>query len=282
MSTPAPIIVAPPLPLRPVVALGSWITCTLAEFGSFTMFSLRAMLAVLLGVRAWAWWPRFSTQLYFIGARSIPVLALTGGVTGAILAIEGYDQFAALGQETRLGGVVNISIVKQIGPLLAAIMLAGRVGCSLAAELGSMRITEQIDAMRAMGADPVRILVAPRLIACVLMIPILTIVSNLCGITGGWLVTTRIYGVENLAYWEFTQQFIDWFDVAMGLAKSFFFGGAIALVACYKGLTCRPGAQGVGRATTEAFVASFVAIVLINLVLAKLLNDVDALRLGEF
>ena len=271
---------APPL-LRPVASLGGWINNSLADFGVFAAFVVASCVALVTGVRAWAWWPRFSTQLYFIGARSIPVLALTGGVTGAILAIEGYDQFAALGQETRLGGVVNISIVKQIGPLLAAVMLAGRVGCSLAAELGSMRITEQIDAMRAMGADPVRVLVAPRLVACVVMIPGLTVVSNLCGITGGWLVTTRLYGVDDLAYWTFTADFVDWFDVSMGLIKSFFFGGAIALVACHKGLTCRPGAEGVGRATTEACVASFVAIVLMNLGLAKLLNDIDALRLGQ-
>lgn len=270
------------LPVRIIAALGAWITTTLANFGQLAAFVGRCFRALLFGARAWAWWPRLSTQLYFIGSKSIPVLALTGGVTGAILAIEGWDQFAALNQETRLGGVVNISIVKQIGPLLAAIMLAGRVGCSLAAELGSMRTTEQIDAMRAMGADPMRILVAPRFVACVLMIPILTVVSNLCGITGGWLVTTRIYGVDDLAYWQFTADFVDWFDVAMGLTKSFFFGGAIALIACFKGMTCRPGAEGVGRATTEAFVASFVAIVLINLVLAKLLNDLDAIRMGQF
>lgn len=272
---------APPL-LRPFAAMGDAVIRTLAGSGRFALFFLNAIRALIFGVRAWAWWPRLSTQFYFIGAKSIPVLALTGGVTGAILAIEGWDQFAALNQQNRLGGVVNISIVKQIGPLLAAVMLAGRVGCSLAAELGSMRTTEQIDAMRAMGADPMRVLVAPRLVACVLMIPVLTVVSNMCGITGSWLIVTRVYGVDDLAYWTFTADFVDWFDVSMGLMKSFFFGAAIALVGCYKGLNSRPGAEGVGRATTSAFVASFIAIVLLNLVLAKLLNDIDAWRLGEF
>lgn len=210
----------------------------------------------------------------------MPVLALTGLFIGAVLAIEGYGQFAAFGQEQRLGGVVNISIVKQIGPVLAAVMLAGRVGCSLTAELGSMRVTDQLDALRVMAADPIKVLVAPRVVACVLMIPILTVASNVCGVMGGWLVTTQIYGVGETAYWDFSAAFIDWYDVMNGLVKSVFFGAAIALISCYKGFTCKPGAQGVGRATTEAFVSSFVSIVIINLLLAKLLNDVEVLRKG--
>jgi phospholipid/cholesterol/gamma-HCH transport system permease protein len=126
----------------------------------------------------------------------------------------------------------------------------------------------------------VRVLVAPRFVACIVMIPVLTVVSNICGIFGGWLVTTQFYGVDQTGYWEFTRLFIDWFDVFTGLLKSLFFGGAIALISCYKGFTCRSGAQGVGEATTEGFVSSFIAIVLLNLVLAKFLNDVDAIRLG--
>ncbi len=266
--------------LAPVEMLGARISALLASFGLFAAFCARAVLAVFTGVSTWAWWPRIGRQLFFVGSASLPVLALTGGVTGAILAIEGYGQFKMLGQEHRLGGVVNISIVKQIGPVLAAVMLAGRVGCALTAELGSMKVTEQIDAMRVMASDPMRVLVAPRLVACVLMIPVLTVVSNLCGVGGGWFITTQVYGVDQRAYWDFTRFFVDWFDVLSGLIKSVFFGGAIALIACYKGFTCREGAEGVGRATTAAFVASFIAIVLINLILAKLLNDIDAWRLG--
>lgn len=267
----------------PVVAsitrFGAVVSAWIERFGEAVSFALATFHAVIFGVRAWSRWRRLSQQLYLIGTRSVPVLALTGAVTGAILAIEGYAQFAAFGQEQRLGGVVNISIVKQIGPVLAGVMLAGRVGCSLTAELGSMRVTEQLDAMRVMAADPIRVLVAPRFVACIVMIPVLTVVSNVCGVFGGWLVTTQFYHVEQLGYWEFTRVFIDWFDVFSGLLKSLFFGGAIALIACYKGFTCRSGAQGVGQATTEAFVASFVAIVVLNLVLAKFLNDVDAIRL---
>ena len=262
-----------------ITRLGASIRTTVSRAGLFTRFAWASVAAIIFGIGSWAKWRALSPQLYLIGSRSVPVLALTGATIGAILAIEGYDQFAALGQEHRLGGVVNISIVKQIGPVLAAVMLAGRVGCALTAELGSMRVTDQIAAMRVMAADPMRVLVAPRVMACILMIPILTIVSNVCGVGGGWVVITQIYEVDGRAYWDFTASFLDWFDVFNGLVKSLFFGLAIGLIACFKGFHCRAGAQGVGRATTEAFVASFVAIVLINLVLAKLLNDIDAWRL---
>ena len=266
--------------LKAMARFGRLIAEGLIELGDFTRFAWAAIVGLVTGRRAWGRWSRLGRQLFRIGVTSVPVLTLTGAVTGAILAIEGYDQFALFGQQDRLGMVVNISIVKQIGPMLAAVMLAGRVGCSLAAELGSMKVTEQLDAMRVMGANPVHVLVGPRLVACVVMIPALTIVSNVCGVWGGWLVTTKFYGVDPIRFWKFSASFIDWFDVSTGIFKSVFFGAAIALVACWKGFTCRTGAQGVGRATTESFVLSFVAIVVLNLVLAKVLNDIDALRMA--
>ncbi len=269
-----------PAALRAVAALGAavWRAFTLlperlAAFGRFSRFAG----AVILGigaVRAWARHDRFGRQLYFVGTMSVPVLALTGSFIGMILAIEGYLQFASIGQEGRLGGVINVSLIKQIGPVLAAVMLAGRVGCALTAELGSMRVTEQLDAMRAMAADPVRVLVCPRVIACVVMIPPLTVISNLCGILGGWLITTRYYNADPGQYWHYTEQLVGWFDIINGLTKSLFFGLAIGLIACYKGFNCKPGAEGVGRATTDSFVTSFLAIIAINLFLAKILNDV--------
>lgn len=269
---------AAPAPLSsiglPIQRLGAFVFGRLSQLGDFAHFVWLTLAALVGGARQWARWSRLGGQLYAVGTRSVPVLGLTGAFIGAVLAVEGYDSFATYGQEHRLGGVVNISIVKQIGPVLAAVMLAGRVGCSLTAELGSMRVTDQLDAMRVMAADPVRILVVPRVIACIVMIPILTVASNVCGVCGGWLVTVQLHGVSNERYWDYTKYLIDWFDVFNGMAKSLFFGGAIGLISCYKGFTCRPGAQGVGRATTEAFVTSFVSIVMMNLVLAKLLNDV--------
>lgn len=263
-----------------ISALGRRISTRIEAFGRFARFASAVGGSLLNPASGWARWSRLAPQLFFIGTRSIPVIALTGVFIGAILGIEGYLQFKTIGQQDRLGGIINISVVKQIGPVLAAVMLAGRVGCSLAAELGSMRVTEQLDAMRAMASDPVRTLVAPRVAACIVMIPALTIVSNLCGVAGGWLVTTRYYDANPEGYWRFTEAFISWFDVANGLTKSVFFGAAIGLIACYKGFTCRPGANGVGRATTDAFVSSFIAIIVINFVLAKLLNDLDLIRTG--
>jgi phospholipid/cholesterol/gamma-HCH transport system permease protein len=261
----------------PLSAFGASITQRLAYFGRFLGFAGSTGVALAQPARTWLRWGYLGPQLYFIGSKSVPVIALTGAFIGAILAIEGLPQFRAFALESRLGGVVNISVAKQIGPVLAAVMLAGRVGCSLAAELGSMRVTDQLDAMRVLGVSPVRVLAAPRVAACVLMIPVLTVVSNLCGVAGGWLMLVPIAGVANDEYWQFTEQFIGWFDVANGLIKSVFFGFAIGIIACYKGFHCRAGAVGVGRATTEAFVTSFVAIVIINFVLAKLLNDIDRL-----
>lgn len=266
--------------VQQVERLGRRVTRSIVNFGRFSRFAAGTVSAIATGAPAWAKWGRLAPQLFFIGAMSVPVIALTGAFIGAILAIEGYLQFAMIGQEDRLGGVINISLVKQIGPVLAAVMLAGRVGCSLAAEIGSMRVTEQLDAMRAMAADPMRVLVAPRVVACVVMIPALTVASNLCGIVGGWIVTTRFYDANPEQYWRFTAAFVSWFDVTNGLIKSLMFGAAIGVIACYKGFNCRPGAEGVGRATTDTFVVSFIAIIIINLVAAKFLNDMDLLRTG--
>ena len=151
-------------------------------------------------------------------------------------------------------------------------MVAGRVGGALAAELGTMKVTEQLDALRAMGSDPIRVLVVPRFVACVVMTPILTIYSDILGSWGAWLVVVRIFEVPGADYWYHTANFVTWWEPAGGLAKSLFFGACIGLASCYKGFFCRPGAAGVGRAATSAFVSSFIAIIMINLVLAHFLN----------
>ncbi len=249
------------------------------DFGRFTRFAYWAIRGVP-AVQTWSRGARLRSQMYFVGTTSVPVLIITGSFIGMILAIEGYLQFAAIGQEGRLGGVINISLTKQIGPVLAAVMLAGRVGCSLTAELGTMRVTEQLDAMRAMAADPIRVLVIPRVLACTAMIPILTVVSNLCGVMGGWFIVTRYFHSDATTYWRYTAEFVAWTDLANGLVKSVVFGLMIGLIACYKGFHCKPGAEGVGRATTDSFVTSFIAIIISNLFLAKVLNDLDLIYHG--
>lgn len=264
---------------RAVASLGRALVLRVAGFGEFARF-VGATFAGCLHVAAWTRWDRLGRQLFFVGTASVPVLAITGAFVGMILAIEGYPQFATIGQESRLGGIINLSVVKQLGPVLAAVILAGRVGCSLTAELGTMRVTEQLDAMRALASDPVRVLVVPRVAACIVMIPALTVISNLCGIVGGWFVTTQVYPTDGALYARYSALFVTWFDIFNGQAKSLVFAAAIGLIACYKGFTCRPGAEGVGRATTDSFVTSFMAIIGINLVLAKALNDLDILLAG--
>lgn len=263
----------------PIARLGSRILQRVANFGQFSRFAWETV-AGISQVRQWSRRERIGRQLFFIGTTSVPVIAIVGAFIGMILAFEGFRQFQAIGQESRLGGVINLSVVKQIGPVLAAVMLAGRVGCALTAELGSMRVTEQLDAMRAMGSDPVRVLAVPRFLACLVSVPLLTIVSNGCGVIGGWLIITKFYDADPALYGRFSAQFVNWFDIMSGFIKAVFFGGAIGIISCWKGFTCKPGAQGVGEATTDSFVTSFIAIILMSLVLAKLLNDIDFIIFG--
>lgn len=225
-------------------------------------------------------WSQLAPPLLTVGVESVLVVAITGAFIGMILALESYAQFEALGQAERLGGVINIAVTKQIGPVLAAVMIAGRVGGALAAELGTMRITEQLDAMEAMDADPMRILVAPRVVACVVMAPILTIYSDALGALGAWFITVKVYGVGNADYWYFTADLLDTWPPMTGLIKAGVFGLAIGLISCYMGYICSHGAAGVGRAATDAFVYSFLAVIAINLVLADFLNTLWALIYG--
>jgi phospholipid/cholesterol/gamma-HCH transport system permease protein len=212
-------------------------------------------------------------QMFEIGTLSIPVVMITGAFIGAVLAIETHPQFKAIGLENRIGSVINISVVKQIGPVLTAVMLAGRVGGALTAELGTMKVTEQIDAMRAMAADPIRSLAVPRFLACILMMPALTIFSDALGMAGGWFLAVNVLAVDNAAYWQYASS-LDYFTIMTGFLKSLFFGAAIASVGCYKGFNATAGAQGVGRACTEAFVASFIIILVMNFFIAMLMNTI--------
>jgi len=214
------------------------------------------------------------TCMYQIGVESLLVVMITGGFIGMVMAVQSYDQFRFMHLETNLGAVINISLVKELGPVLAATMLAGRVGSSMAAELGTMRITEQIDALSVLGANPVHYLVVPRFLACVLLIPLLTIMADAAGVFGGWLISTQVCGIDSLHYWNHTEEYIGSFELFSGVVKSVFFGAAIAVVSCQRGFNCRAGAEGVGRAATEAFVFSFVAILTLDFFLGIITNAI--------
>jgi len=206
--------------------------------------------------------------LYEVGVQSVPVVCVTGLFIGMVLAVQSYDTLSQLHFQSQIGSVINGTLVKELGPVLAAVMLAGRVGSSIAAEIGTMKVSEQIDALKALGADPVSYLVAPRFLACFLMIPALTMLAEGVGIFGGWFVSTQIYGVSSHLFWTFSDRFVTAFDVITGVLKSMSFGAAIAVIACQRGFRCGSGAEGVGRAATEAFVSSFIAILALDFVLA--------------
>ena len=260
-------------PLDTVEKIGSRGLYWLDSFGDYVRFLGRICYWVIRGPGRFAR-SQLLVQMFEIGTLSIPVVVITGAFIGAVLAIEAYSQFEAIGLASRLGSVINISVVKQIGPVLTAVMLAGRVGGALTAELGTMRVTEQIDALRAMASDPIRTLATPRFMACIIMMPVLTVCSDWTGAIGGWIASVHLLGVDAREYWIYATTSLDIFTINTGLIKSVFFGAAIASVACYKGFNCGSGAQGVGKACTEAFVLSFVAILIMNFFLALLLNSI--------
>ena len=245
--------------------LGDRTLSSLAAFGRFWRFfglTLSWLMSFSTGwVRSWR---LIAPVAYEVGTCSLPVIMVTGTFVGMVLAVQAFAQFAAAGLEDRMGVIINLSVVRELGPVLAGVMLAGRVGGALTAQLGTMNVTEQIEALRVMGADPVRYLVVPRFLACVLLTPFLTIYCDVMGALGGWFITVKIYGVSSTPYWQYTRDAIEHFDIWIGLIKSVFFGAAIAMISCYKGFYCRSGAEGVGRACTESFVASFMVILILD------------------
>jgi len=222
--------------------------------------------------------PRRGTLLpcaYEIGIRSLPVIALTGTFIGMVLSVQSYAQLKDYYLETRMGALINLSLVRELGPVLAATMLAGRIGSSMAAELGTMRVTEQIDALGSMGVNPVHYLVVPRFLGCMLLIPILTLFADFMGIVGGAYFSVWIFNIDWHFYLTNSNKIVSEADVFIGVFKSIFFGATIGLIGCHRGFNSRAGAQGVGRAATEAFVLSFVFILLLDLALGTIFEALD-------
>jgi phospholipid/cholesterol/gamma-HCH transport system permease protein len=205
------------------------------------------------------------------------VIAITGAFIGMVLAVQAYGQFHTLGMETSLGAVIHISVVRELGPVLAAVMLSGRVGSAMAAELATMRVTEQLDALACLGVDPVKYLAAPRVLACVLLLPLLTVFADLLGLVGSSLICLQVYQIDSYHYWKHTQDYVRVWDVLTGLAKSVVFGAVLSLIACHRGFHARAGAAGVGRAATEAFVLAFVAILVLDFFMAMFFNALHGL-----
>ena len=251
-------------PMRWFTDSGAIVIDCFTAVGDVSMFTIQTISWLLTR------FPQKETLLpnfYQVGVRSLPVVALTGTFIGMVLAVQSYAQFAHLGLQTRLGGVINVSLVTELGPVLAGTMLAGRVGSAMAAELGTMRVTEQIDALTSMGANPIHYLVVPRLLACLCLIPALTVVANFMGVIGGAFYSIFILDIDAFYYWHNSRSIVGLYDLFSGIFKSLFFGFSIAILGCYRGFHCDPGAEGVGRAATAAFVHSFVAIIVLDLFL---------------
>ncbi len=228
--------------------------------------------------------PSFSLimyQLYEVGAASLPVVAVTGFSTGLVLAAQSFYQLADKGLTSVTGLMVGKAMMTELGPVLTAFMITGRVGASMCAELGTMRVTEQIDALKTMSVNPNRYLISPRMLAGTIMMPLLTIFSIIMGILGGYLISVYFFGMSHAAYFDPMPTHITTFDLATGIIKAFIFGILIITIACYKGMNTTGGAAGVGRFTTDSVVITYCCILLSNFLLTVCLNILRG-EIGRF
>ncbi len=245
---------------------------TLEKIGHFTLSNLAKLgdliLFMLSGIRH-CFTPPFYPKLVLkqflqIGYFSLPVVGLTAIFSGAVLALQSYSGFSRFNAESTIATVVVLSITRELGPVLAGLMVAGRVGASMAAEIGTMKVTEQIDALRTLSTNPFKYLFAPRIIAGVLMLPLLVLIADIIGVLGGYLVSVYSLGFSPGPYISSTFKFLEQVDVVSGLVKAAFFGFVISVMGCYFGYNSKGGAEGVGIATTNAVVAASITILLLN------------------
>ncbi|MGH6892280.1 MAG: MlaE family ABC transporter permease [Dongiaceae bacterium] len=239
----------------------------LEAIGRVVLFTLRA---IFLSLRP-PYYPRLILkQMIEIGYYSLPVVGMTAVFTGMVLALQTYTGFSRFNAETAIPNVVVISICRELGPVLAGLMVAGRIGAAMAAELGTMRVTEQIDALNTLSTNPYKYLIAPRLIAGLAMLPLLVATADVIGVLGGYLVSVYKLGFNPGAYLKNTVDFVEFIDIFSGLVKAAVFGFIIALMGCYHGFHSRGGAQGVGKATTNAVVTASILILISNYVVTEL------------
>lgn len=242
----------------------------LAALGSYFLLILSVSWVT---VRRPPSWNLIRDQMYEIGVRSLPVVAITGFFTGMVLAAQSFFQLSDKGLAGATGLMVTKAMLVELGPVLTAFMVTGRVGASICAELGTMRVTEQIDALSSMAVNPLRYLVAPRFIAGTIMLPLLTVFSCLMGVIGGYIVAVYYYNMSPSSFIDPLPEQIKTFDVIMGLIKGFVFGIIIITISSYRGMTTFGGAAGVGRATTNSVVICYSVILIGNFLLTVALNN---------
>jgi phospholipid/cholesterol/gamma-HCH transport system permease protein len=210
-------------------------------------------------------------QFEEVGTNSIPVVIITGAFTGMVLALQSYTGFKRFNAEAFVGSVVAISMTRELGPVLSALMVSGRVGSAMAAELGTMQVTEQIDALYTLATNPIKYLVVPRFIAALVVMPLLTVFADIIGIIGGYFISVKVLGSNSTIYIRRTWDYMELNDIYTGLLKAVIFGMIIATVSCYQGFSTKGGAEGVGKATTKAVVISSLLILVFNYFITALL-----------
>jgi phospholipid/cholesterol/gamma-HCH transport system permease protein len=239
----------------------------LAAIGRLTLFTLTALLHCL---KPPYYWRLLLRQMVDIGYYSLPVVGMTAIFTGMVLALQSSTGFSRIGTESGVPYIVVISVTRELGPVLAGLMVAGRIGAAMAAEIGTMRVTEQIDALTTLSTNPLNYLVAPRLIAGITMLPLLVVVGDIIGVFGGYLVSIYKLGFNPAIYIRNTLDFVETLDVVSGLVKASVFGLLVTLMGCYHGYNSRGGAQGVGAATTNAVVSASILILIFDYMLTEL------------
>lgn len=247
----------------------NWLSDAVEGLGRLAMLGGEALHSLLTRRPNWR---DLLYQMYFIGVKSQSVVLITGAFSGMVLCAQTYFQFHKVKMDTASLAVVSVSMCSELGPVLTALMVAGRVGAAMAAELGTMRVTEQIDALRTLATHPIDYLVVPRLAATTLAMPLLTTEAIVVGIGAGYLVGVHLLKIDPTYLWANMLRYTAVEDVIMGLIKTVIFGVVVALIGCYKGLSCREGAEGVGRATTEAVVYASITVLVSNFFLTLALN----------
>jgi phospholipid/cholesterol/gamma-HCH transport system permease protein len=253
--------------VNPVRILGAGVLGLCASVGGLFVFTARALSRGVMP----PYFPRqYVRQFLDIGYYSLPVVGLTAIFTGMVLALQSYTGFQRFQAESAIATIVVLSVVRELGPVLAGLMVAGRVGAAMAAELGTMRVTEQIDALTTLSTDPYRYLIMPRLVGGLIMLPLLVLVADLIGVMGGYLIATLKLGFGSVEYLNNTFRYLETMDVVSGLTKAAVFGFIVALMGCYHGFHSERGAQGVGVATTRAVVTASILILTANYIVTEL------------
>src|SRR6266436_4848901 len=249
----------------------SWVKEWLEGLGQLSLLAREVVLSLFSRRLDWR---QLIYQTYFIGVKSQSVVLITGAFTSMVLAAQTFFQFHKVRMDTATLAVVSVSMCSELGPVLTALMVAGRVGAAIAAEIATMRVTEQIDALRTLATHPVDYLVVPRLMALIIAMPLLTTEAIALGIGASYIIGVYLLGIDPTYSWTNMLKYTNTSDVFTGLFKSVIFGGIVALVGCYKGMSCGEGAEGVGRSTTEAVVYSSITILITNFFLTLTINQV--------